>query len=25
MKRFNAVGLPAYVILQPRPQATAGR
>jgi thiol:disulfide interchange protein DsbD len=25
MKRFSAVGLPAYVILQPKPPATAGR
>jgi cytochrome c biogenesis protein CcdA/thiol-disulfide isomerase/thioredoxin len=25
MKRFSAVGLPAYVILQPKPRATAGR
>jgi thiol:disulfide interchange protein len=25
MKRFSAVGLPAYVILQPTPPATAGR
>jgi len=25
MKRFRAVGLPAYVILQPTPLSTAGR
>ena len=25
MKRFRAVGLPAYVILQPTPPSTAGR